>query len=146
VHSHAMHARFWSAFCLFLLVCSPAFSQSNLAVFGGTTCDPQGRVIANAMVQLTFAATHAMREVTSDARGNFEITGLMPGDYEVAARAPGFAFGKQTVRLEVGQRVLLDLVLRLESLQQTVVVSSRLDVLRTTDARIGESIEPLSFT
>src|SRR5467141_2918573 len=120
-----------------------AFGQSNFAVVRGTVVDPQHNPVAGSEVQLTATATHAVRRAVSNEQGIFEITALWPGEYELAVQSTGFASLKQTLRLEVNQPLARDLDLKLASASSTLqVVASMLDVLHTTDASVGEVIEP----
>src|SRR5216684_5602975 len=133
--------RFLLLASLFAAPC--AFGQSNFAVVRGTVFDPQHNPVPGAGVQITSAATHAVRRAVSNDQGIFEITALWPGDYEIAVQSPGFSALAQTVRLEVNQQLALDLNLKLASASSTLqVVASMLDVLHTTDASVGEVIEP----
>ncbi len=75
-------------FCLFSV---SAFCQINDAVLGGNIVDPQGRAFSGAEVELTSSSTRAVRHVSSNEQGIFEITGLPPGDYELKVQAPGFS-------------------------------------------------------
>lgn len=134
-----------TAVAVLLLISLSAFGQSNYAVLGGTVVDPQQRVIMGATVQLTSLGTHAVRRVISDEQGIFQITGLQPGDYELNVEAKGFASLSQTLRLEVGQQLTLDVSLKLSSVGSTVEVTSDIDVLRTTDPSVGEVIEPVAI-
>ena len=134
-----------TAVVVLLLISLSAFGQSNYAVLGGTVVDPQQRVLVGATVQLTSLGTHAVRRVISNEQGIFQITGLQPGDYELNVEAKGFASLSQTLRLEVGQQLTLDVSLKLPSVSSTVEVTSGIDVLRTTDPSIGEVIEPVAI-
>jgi len=61
-------------------------------------------------------------------------------------QAPGFALFNETVRLEVGQQMTLDVNVKLSSLSTTVQVETQtVNVLRTTDASVGEVVEPTSI-
>src|SRR4030095_9346515 len=122
-----------------------AFGQSNYAVLGGTVVDPQQHVIIGATVQLTSIGTRAVRRVITNDQGIFEITVLQPGDYELSVDAKGFTSLSQTLRLEVGQQLTLDVSLKLPSVSSTVDVTSAIDVLRTTDPSVGEVIEPIAI-
>ena len=129
---------------LILLLFAPcAFGQSNFAVLRGSVVDPQRNLVANADVQLTSSATHAVRHTVSNDQGLFELTGLWPGDYELQVQATGFAPLTQTLRLEVNQQLALEFNMKLATASSTVqVVASASDVLHTTDASVGEVIEP----
>jgi hypothetical protein len=129
-----------------MLASVPAFGQSNYAYLSGTILDPQNRVLAGASVQLTSLSTRAARRVSSNDQGIFQISGLLPGDYELNVQAPGFAALTQALRLEVGQQLNLDLTLKLASISNTVQVEAGvLDTLHTSDAAVGEVIESSSI-
>jgi hypothetical protein len=123
----------------------PVVSQSNYAVITGTVTDSQRLPIAGAVIQLKAASTGAVRQVTTQQHGLFEAPALLPDDYEVQTKAPGFATSTQKVRLEVGQRLGLEINLKVGSVEQGVEVAASSDVLRTTDASVGEVIEPKSI-
>jgi len=129
---------------LILLFAAPsAYAQSNYAVVRGTVYDPQHNPVPAADVNITSAATRGARHAVSNDQGIFEVNALLPGDYSMAVTATGFAPLTQTVRLEVNQQLALDLTLKLASASSTLqVVASMLEVLHTTDASVGEVIEP----
>src|SRR5258705_813409 len=122
--------------CLFLFLLSASSSvlgQSNYASLSGTVFDPQKKVIPGASLQLTSESTHASRLVTSNEQGVFQFTALQPGEYKLSVQAPGLASLTQSVRLEVGQQMTLELSLNLSCLNTTVDVSTDMaNVLRTT--------------
>src|ERR1700687_4150872 len=95
-----------------------AFGQSNYAVVTGTVIDPQHLPVVGAAIQLTAASTGAVRHVVTDQRGLFEASALLPDDYELTTEAPGFAPEKQSVRLEVGQKLTVAISLPLGDLKQ----------------------------
>jgi hypothetical protein len=131
-----------SAIFAALLVCAPAFAQSNYAVLGGTVLDPQESVVPNADVQMTAKATGAVRHTTTNEFGIFQFTGLLPGEYEFSVVAVGFATYSHSVQMEVGQQVSLEASLRLATVAGNVsVLSESAEVLRTTDASVGEVID-----
>ena len=131
---------------LLSFIAFPVFAQSNYASLSGTVYDPQHQAIPGASVQLTSDSTHAIRQVTSNEQGIFQITGLLPDLYKVSVQASGFAVSYQSVRLEVGQPTTLDVDLTLSSLSTTVRVETQtVNVLRTTDASVGEVVEPTSI-
>lgn len=131
-------------FCL-LFVSLMSFAQSNYAVLGGTVLDPQGHSFAGATVQLTSVDTRAERRVTSNEQGIFQIPALLPGDYELSVQASGFATLTQKLRLEVGQQYTLNVNLRVETVKNVVEVADTALVLHTTDASVGEVVEPISI-
>jgi len=132
---------------LFLLSISAAVpGQSNYASLSGTVFDPQQNAVPGATVQITSESTHASRQVASNEQGTFQVTGLLPGDYKLSVQATDFALLTQNVTLEVGQQMTLDVSLKLSSLSTSVEVSTAsANLLRTTDASVGEVVEPTSI-
>src|SRR5258708_14880212 len=135
-----MH-RFLLLVLLFAVPCT--FAQSNFAVLRGTVYGTRATAVAGAACDGTSGATNAVRRAVSNEQGIFEVTALWPGEYELAVQSTGFAPLTQALRLEVNQQLALDLNLKLASATSTLqVVASLLDVLHTTDASVGEVIEP----
>ena len=110
---------------MLLLVSLPAFGQSNYAELSGTVLDPERGAIVGASIQLTSVSTHAERNVSSNEHGIFQIPGLLPGDYKLTVKAPGFAEIDQALRLEVGQQLSLNLTLQLGTVATAVEVQRR---------------------
>jgi hypothetical protein len=56
----------------------------------GTLTDPTGSAVPEATITITNKETGQTREAKSDAQGNFNITNVMPGRYDVRIAATGF--------------------------------------------------------
>ena len=135
-----------SVFLFLMASLSTALGQSNYASLSGTVFDPQQQAIPGASVQLTSDSTQASRQVTTNDQGIFQVNGLLPGHYKLSVQAAGFAALNQNVTLEVGQQMTLDVSLKLLSVSSTVDVSTdTVNVLRTTDASVGEVVEPTAI-
>jgi hypothetical protein len=131
---------------LLLLVCAiPAYGQSNYAVLTGTITDSQHLAVSGASVELTDINTGAVRRTATNQLGLFEIQGLLPDDYQLRVEAAGFATANQAVRLEVGQKSSVNIVLEVGSVAQGVKVIGGSEVLKTADTSLGEVIEPTSI-
>jgi hypothetical protein len=126
--------------CLLALVV-PVFGQSNYAVVTGTVRDSQGLPVTNATVEFKALSTGAIRAVTTNERGLFSAAALLPDDYELTTGAAGFAPVKQSLRLEVGEKLAIDVGLKVGGVKEGVQVTAAADVLRTTDASVGEVVE-----
>jgi hypothetical protein len=134
--------------CVLLLlfgVALPGFGQSNYAVLTGTVTDSQHLPVAGAAVELVAASTGAIRRVATNQQGLFEAPALLPDDYELKVEASGLATAKQSFRLEVGQKLSLDITLRVGSVAEGVRVTAGSEILQTTDASVGEVVEPTSI-
>src|SRR5438093_6508458 len=138
-------ARRLSAGCLFM---GPTilFGQSNYATLSGNVLDVLGAAVAGAQIRLIAAGTGAERLVDSNEAGLFQVPGLLPGEYQITVTKNGFAEFTQTLRLEVGQQSSLDVKLALASVSNKVEVGANSGpVLRTTDASVGEVVEPAAI-
>jgi hypothetical protein len=69
----------------------------------------------------------------------------LPDDYELKVEASGLATAKQSLRLEVGQKLAVEIILRVGSVTEGVKVTAGSEVLQTTDASVGEVVEPTSI-
>lgn len=133
---------FLSLLFLLSLIALPVWGQSNYSGLSGTVFDPQQHPVPGATVQLTSVGTRAARHVSTNGDGVFQITGLLPGEYTLSVQADGFAPLTRTVGLEVGQQMTLDVALTLSSLSASVNITGEEPVLRTTEASVGEIVEP----
>ncbi len=134
--------------CVLLLlfgVALPGFGQCNYAALTGTVTDSQHLPIAGAAVELVAASTGAIRRIVTNQQGLFEAPALLPDDYELKVEASGLATAKQSFRLEVGQKLSLDITLRVGSVAEGVGVTAGSEILQTTDASVGEVVEPTSI-
>ncbi len=120
-------------------------AQSNFATLRGGVEDPQQRPVTGAILQLKSVATGEVRTATVNNDGLFEIAALKPGEWALEIRAAGFAPVNRKVQLEVDQQMRLDLTLRLGPEKTSVDVVGRAEVLKTSDASVGEVIEPQSI-
>jgi carboxypeptidase family protein len=123
----------------------PALGQSNYGVVTGTVTDAQHLPVAGAAVQLTAASTGAIRRVVTNQQGLFDAAALLPDDYELKTEAAGFATTTQSVRLEVGQKLAVEINLKVGEIKEGVNVTAGSEALRTTDASVGEVVEPQSI-
>jgi len=123
----------------------PAGAQSNYGSISGTVRDAQQLPVAGADIQLTASSTRATRHLVTSADGHFEASALLPDEYEVKTDASGFAPTTEKVRLEVGQKMDLEIKLTLGAVKQDVTVSGTGETIHTTDASVGEVIEPQSI-
>ena len=124
---------------------SAGFGQSDNAVVMGTVSDAQSLPIAKATVRFKALSTGAIRVVSTNEKGLFYAPALRPDDYELTAEATGFAPVTQPLHLEVGQKLAIDLSLKIGPVREGIGVTALADTLRPTDASVGEVIEPKSI-
>ncbi|MBM3727290.1 MAG: TonB-dependent receptor [Acidobacteria bacterium] len=126
---------------LALLACSTLFGQT--AQVTGTVTDSSGAVVVLAKVVATNTATGVGRESTTNDRGNYLVTGLLPGRYEVTAEAAGFKQTKRgPVTLAIDQVARVDFALEVGGIVESVSVQATgvlLDAATSTIATVVEN-------
>jgi Carboxypeptidase regulatory-like domain len=115
-------------FCLFFFALTPhlqfSLAQTSTGVLRGQVADPSGAVIPQASLTVTSTAG-VSRTGTSDAAGQFKISGLVPGQYTVTVQAAGFStFTSPPVGIAAGQTKQLNVSLSIEMAQQQVQVTA----------------------
>jgi hypothetical protein len=133
---------------LFLCIVSLAVAacgQSNYAVVSGKVTDSQSLPVAKATVRFKALSTGAIREVETNGTGLFYTPALLPDDYDLTTTAPGFAPVAQSLHLEVGQKLAVDISLKIGPIREGVQVTGSTDILRTTDASVSDVVEPKSI-
>jgi hypothetical protein len=128
-----------------LVISAPAFAQSNYATVSGTVRDSQSLPVAHASVTFKAFSTGATRAVTSNESGFFSVPALLPDDYDVTSTASGFAPMVKSLHVEVGQQLSFDIALKVGAVQEGVNVTTAGEILHTTDATVGEVVEPKSI-
>lgn len=116
-----------------------AQSTGNLQ---GTVADSSGAVVPNATVTVTDEGTGATRTVHTDAQGNYQVSALPPGTYDLVASASGFSGTKQQgIVLRVGSTVTNNVALSVSGMQQTVSVVAEAPVVDQTGISVGQVID-----
>ena len=136
-----MRAKLTLCVLVLFLFSTPAITQSNFAVLSGSILDPQGHPVAGALVELTSSSTGAVRSVSTNNHGLYEVPGLLPGSYGLKVIAPGFGSSAQPLQLEVGQQLAIDIRLQVESRKENVEVSGATEAVHTNEAATGEVVE-----
>jgi len=125
-----------------LLLCLPAFSQGNLGRIMGTVTDASGGVIAGATVSVVDTERNTSRTMTTDDAGEYNAPNLTPSTYTVSAEAKGFKkIERQSVNLEVGKEVRVDLQVQPGAQNQTVTVTESVPLVETTNATLGGTLD-----
>ena len=135
---------------LSLILCALALSavslgQSNYAAVSGTVKDAQSLPVVHGTVTFKALSTGATRSVSTNGAGIFYAPALLPDDYEVTTTASGFGPVGQHLHLEVGQQLALEVALQVGVVKEGAEVSSTSEILHTTDAAVGEVVEPKSI-
>ena len=131
---------FVTLLCLLALMV-PALGQSNYAAVTGTVTDSQSLPVVGATVHFKAISTGAIRVLTTNDRGLFSAPALPPDDYELTTESTGFAPVMRPLHLEVGEKLAIEIGLKVGAVKEGVQVNAAADLLRTTDASVGEVVE-----
>lgn len=133
--------RFGRLCFVFLAISAPAFSQGGFGTIAGRVLDPNGGLVPKAALRATNIDTGISAEATSDGTGLYQFVQLIPGRYNVRAEAPGFKrLERKDIRVQVADRVTLDLTLEVGAPAETITVTAEATALRTQDAQTGEVV------
>jgi hypothetical protein len=117
-----------------------AQAQSTFGDLRGTTRDPSGLPLPQAVVVVHSLEENTDRQVTSDGDGSFAVENLKPGAYQISASKPGFRGSATKFDLSARQSLRLDVTLALESAASTTIeVSESVEQVNTENAAIGDS-------
>jgi hypothetical protein len=128
--------------CL-LFASSAAFAQGvgSSGEIRGTVTDPSGAVLPSTNVTVVNAQTAFQRVVTTDATGQFRVTGLSPALYDVTVTRPGFATElRKGLPISIGQVVLADFRLKISQAATVVEVMSEIPLVESERASQANTI------
>ena len=103
----------------------------------GTVKDPSGLVIAGASVKVMQEGTGSSRAVTTDAKGDFFVATLPVGAYSVEIETAGFKKFVQRVEITLGHVVVVDAVLEIGEVTQSVTAEAEAPLVETTSTQLG---------
>ena len=124
-----------------VLIAVAGHAQST-ATFSGNITDPSAAVVPGAQVTVHGIATGVDRIVTSDSAGNYTVPSLLPGNYSVSVKAPGFATYKLTsISLQVDQTVTANVRLSVASTGVVVNVQGTAPIIDAATMTVAQVID-----
>ncbi len=109
----------------------------------GTVSDQTKAVLPGATVTATNVATGAQSTAVSDARGEYRILSLPPGQYRVQAELQGFAtVVVPSIELLVGQNATVPFVLGVAQVSETVTVAAQAALVDVTSSQVAGNVNP----
>jgi hypothetical protein len=120
-------------------------NQAAFAAQGGVTgtiLDAAGLAVAHATVTATNTDTGVQETRTTNATGNYSITPLQPGNYNVEVVAPGFKrMLQENVTVDATAIARVEEKLSVGGADTTVTITDAPPFLDTADATLGGTIE-----
>ncbi len=120
---------------VFAFTCQAA-AQVPTGGVRGIVKDQSDAVIAGAIVTLTNKDTGFERKFTSRSNGEYTISSLPPGDYEVKVAKDGFKTALIPVTIQVGDNLTVDVPLEVGRASETVVITGETPTINTTDYKV----------
>jgi hypothetical protein len=119
-----------------------ANAQTVAGVVRGVIADPSGAHVSGTTVTLTRQETGAQRSAVSDARGEFTITAVPPGEYRLEAEHQGFLKNARTLIVEVDRDQDIHVELSLDAAGKvTVDVAGIAPLVRPESPAMGGVID-----
>src|ERR1022692_2394975 len=113
-----------AVFALTLVPCM-CQAQDFRGSLAGTVADSSGGRVQSADVSLQAPESSLERHTKTDSRGEFRFDDLLPGNYKLTVRAPGFAEASSNVTVVVSSVREVGVTLNLRSARQTLNVQAQ---------------------
>jgi TonB family protein len=95
--------------------------QISPAAYSGTLMDATGHAMSGVLALVSSAMAQRV-EMRTDEGGQFSITGLPAGEYQVEVKKPGFLTKQGRIVLAAGQQLRQDVVAQIGSLAETIFI------------------------
>ena len=132
------YSRLATTIALFLFLVSPAMAQGTTGDIVGRVVDSAEKTVPGAIVTATNKGTNQARTATTNESGDFSITDLPPGKYDITVEAP--SFNKSLIRdyeLNVGANRTLNIEMKPGEVTAVVEIMADSLAIETTKSDIG---------
>ena len=124
---------------VFVLGGAAALAQS--ASLSGLVTDATNAVVPRISVELLETSTQSKQTTVTNNSGFYSIANVMPGQYNLIVSGPGFQTETLTnVTVSIGDKVSLDITLKIGSQSEQVSVDGSSEQINTTDAAVSTVI------
>jgi hypothetical protein len=135
-------------FALSLAILTVAFlvglprAQAQSASIIGTVTDASGAAVPGAKVTVVNVGTAETRSVETNERGDYSVTRLELGSYEVSAEIEGFSRAVATgIQLQVDQVLRRNLALQVGQVTEQITVEADAATVQTDDTTLSTVID-----
>src|SRR5438105_2229742 len=126
---------------LLLLGIVAAFAQGNRGSITGTVTDPASAVVADVAVKGRNIDTGALYPTVTTSTGNYTLSELPPGNYEVTFTAPGFkTLNRGPLEVGARQTLRIDGTLEVGTASDSVTVTDAPPLLITESSEVGYKV------
>jgi hypothetical protein len=133
------------------LLCAPfpnlAFAQTQMTgETAGTVRDGQGAIIVSTAIRVANIATGERRTTVTDRSGDYALTFLPPGVYELTVSSPGFATARKTLRVSTSQITTVGVVLSVANTSFEVTVTDTPPLIQSDGPQLATQLEAETVT
>jgi hypothetical protein len=126
---------------LFVLLSITAVAQSDRGTITGTVTDPAGAVIPNAQVEARNTGTGAVYQASSSGTGNYTLSQLPAGAYELSATVTGFKkYLRPDITVQVASTVRIDPQLEVGAATESITVTGEVSQLKTESGEVSHNV------
>jgi hemoglobin/transferrin/lactoferrin receptor protein len=143
VNSQAVQMFMHKNLCLrFFVFCAPLLlltlglsgtTHAQTTSLTGTIKDVDNRLVSGASVTLLNANQVALRVVQTDAEGQFRMTEVRPGAYEIQVTHPGFSARRQAIAVTSSTANEINLTLEVKAVTELITVTAETGTARDKD-------------
>ena len=120
----------------------PLPAQTTTGSIRGYVTAEGGAVIVGADVRARNTATGVERMATTNTRGFYSLSGLVPGQYALAVRHIGHRPMGQTVQVQIGQDLTLNFSLATSAVQLEELTVSAAPAVETRSTEVATNVTP----
>jgi len=122
----------------FLSLATASLGQETTGSIVGTARDATGGAVPGVAMKATNINTGLVRTTTTDSVGDYVLTGLPIGEYQLEAQRSGFKTSyRKGLVLHVNDRLDIDVVLEVGQVVQEVSVSGAAPVVQTESSEVS---------
>ncbi|MBO0722058.1 MAG: TonB-dependent receptor, partial [Blastocatellia bacterium] len=108
----------------------------------GNVIDQAGAVVPGAIVKVTNTSTGLSRQAIADNSGNYSITNVLEGDYEILVSASGFKpLTQKGVSVRINTVSHVDFKMQVGGVTESVTVGASSPLLQTSKADVNTNLE-----
>ena len=127
--------------CVSLVFSTAVFGQTDRGTITGVVSDPAGAVVANAAVEAKSVETGAVYRAATTATGNYTLSELPTGTYDVSISVAGFKkYVRSGLALLVAQTLRIDATLEVGNTSDTVTVTEAAPLLKTESGELSHNV------
>jgi hypothetical protein len=131
----------WLVLIALLIVPSVLCAQQSTGTIAGVVVDSSGALIPGASITIKNLNTNFTWSAATTAAGEYQVSFLPVGTYEIAAEAKGFTKSARTgITLSASETARVDLTLKIGLVTQQVTVEANATPVATESAEVGNTV------